>query len=152
MTRHVHKLKRHIYKSTGNAVYFCVDGDCTFKLDVGLSLGKSTVCWRCGDTFQMNQYSIRLAKPHCLKCHVSKAGTRNYVNADTVRKITEILPELKDDGFDRRRDERNNKELYLVGEVTDPKELRERLDSIKSKTKTEEDYPTIESDEIDPEL
>lgn len=69
---HIHKLKRIKFKS-GNAVYFCAL-DCNFKIQVPLSLGKKTICWRCGNPFTMNEYSIRLARPHCEKCHKSKDG------------------------------------------------------------------------------
>src|SRR5689334_188717 len=68
---HTHKLKRHTYK-TGNSVYFCVLDNCNFKIGTEFSLGKSNVCWRCGNDFAMNSYSIRLAKPHCPDCHKAK--------------------------------------------------------------------------------
>ena len=61
---HVHKLRRHKY-STGNSIYFCTLPDCNFKMDVALSLGKRSLCNLCGNEFIMNEYSIKLAKPHC---------------------------------------------------------------------------------------
>lgn len=64
---HTHKLKRHTYKSTGHSVFFCVL-DCSFKVDVGLALGKKTICWRCGTETPINEYSIRLARPICMSC------------------------------------------------------------------------------------
>lgn len=69
--KHTHKLRRHRYKS-GNVVYFCALPDCNYKIATGLALGKRVVCWRCGDEFLMNEYSIRLAKPHCENCHKPK--------------------------------------------------------------------------------
>ncbi len=68
---HTHKLRRLTYK-TGNSVYFCTLPDCYFKIATKLSLGKKSICHRCGSEFVMNDYSIRLAKPHCDKCHKSK--------------------------------------------------------------------------------
>lgn len=68
--QHIHKLKRHSYKS-GTAVYFCVL-DCKFKVSTSLALGKRTLCWRCGESFIMDEYTIRLAKPHCPSCHKPK--------------------------------------------------------------------------------
>lgn len=65
--KHVHKLKRHKYK-TGNSVYFCILPDCHFKIDVPLALGKMTLCNICGNEFQMNEYTIKLARPHCSSC------------------------------------------------------------------------------------
>ena len=63
---HIHKLKRHSYPN-GTKVYFCVN-DCNYKVEVPLALGKTALCWICGEPFVMNEYSIKLAKPHCGKC------------------------------------------------------------------------------------
>ena len=56
---------------TGNKVFFC-SLDCTFKISVQLALGKRSICWRCGESFIMTEYSLRLVKPHCPQCHQSK--------------------------------------------------------------------------------
>lgn len=69
--KHIHKLKRLKYK-TGNIVFFCALPDCSFKSNIALSLGKRSLCWRCGESFIMNEYSLRLAKPHCDSCHKPK--------------------------------------------------------------------------------
>lgn len=68
---HVHKLKRHNYK-TGSKIYFCTLPDCSYKIAPALALGKRCECWRCGNSFILNEYSIRLAKPHCDACHKPK--------------------------------------------------------------------------------
>lgn len=68
--KHIHKLKRLVHKS-GNVVFFCVL-DCSYKISSALALGKSCICWRCGEKFLMNEYSLRLAKPHCENCHKPK--------------------------------------------------------------------------------
>jgi hypothetical protein len=68
---HVHKLTRHKYKS-GNIIFFCSLPDCSFKTNIALVLGKRSLCWRCGEEFIMNEYSLRLAKPHCDACHKPK--------------------------------------------------------------------------------
>lgn len=68
--KHTHKLKRHTY-SNKESVYFCVL-DCPFKVKVELALGKLTVCWRCGKSFNINEYALRLAKPHCMDCKKAK--------------------------------------------------------------------------------
>ena len=68
---HIHKLKRLRYKS-GNEVFFCFLPDCSFKSNIALSLGKRSICWRCGNAFIMDEYSLRLAKPHCPQCHKPK--------------------------------------------------------------------------------
>lgn len=68
---HICKLKRHTYE-TGNKIYFCTLPKCNKKIKIGLALGKECICWRCGEVFILNEYSIRLAKPHCTDCHNSK--------------------------------------------------------------------------------
>lgn len=65
-TKHIHKFKRHTY-TNGEQVFFCVL-DCKFKINVGLAIGKVTICNRCGKEFALNENSIRLAKPHCTAC------------------------------------------------------------------------------------
>jgi len=82
--KHVHKLKRHSFKS-GNQIYFCALPDCHYKTAPALALGKRTICWRCGNDFIMNEYSLRLAKPHCENCHQPKV-----VKDDTGREAEPI--------------------------------------------------------------
>lgn len=86
-TEHVCKWKRHTYE-TGSKIYFCALPKCNKKMKVGLALGKECICWRCGNVFQLNEYSIRLAKPHCMDCHKSKGMSQeeaNLRNSDIVR-------------------------------------------------------------------
>lgn len=70
-TSHICKLKRLKYKS-GNTVFFCTLPDCNKKFNIALTLGKRSLCWRCGEPFVMSEYSLRLAKPHCENCHKLK--------------------------------------------------------------------------------
>jgi ribosomal protein S27AE len=65
-TEHVHKLRRHKYPN-GTKVYFCVL-DCNYKIEAAFVIGKKTICNICGEEFHMNEYSAKLAKPHCTKC------------------------------------------------------------------------------------
>ncbi len=69
--KHICKFRRLRYKS-GNEIFFCALPDCSKKLNPALLLGKRSICWRCGNDFIMNEYSLRLAKPHCEKCHKPK--------------------------------------------------------------------------------
>lgn len=69
--KHTHKYKRLRYKS-GNEIFFCALPDCNQKINPALALGKRSLCWRCGEPFIMNEYSLRLAKPHCDACHQPK--------------------------------------------------------------------------------
>ena len=77
-SQHIHKLKRVKYKS-GNSVFFCALPDCNFKINPSLALGKRSLCWRCGEPFIMNEYSLRLAKPHCENCHKPKIDSSPVV-------------------------------------------------------------------------
>ena len=94
--KHTHKLRRHTHK-TGNQIYFCALPDCTYKVACALALGKRCVCWRCGEEFIMNEYSIRLAKPHCEKCHNPKVPLAIEYTGDgqPVRDIPMVAPTLE---------------------------------------------------------
>ena len=70
---HIHKLKRHTYKTTGNAVFHCVLPDCYFKVDVSLSLGKRCLCNVCNGEMTINEYSIRATRPRCEGCRKRKS-------------------------------------------------------------------------------
>lgn len=95
---HAHKLKRHRYKSTGHTVFFCTLPDCNYKLDAELTLGKKIECWRCGKEFRQNEYSIRLAKPHCNACTKPKEvrGKIPEVSDMTNAIAAETTDNLKD--------------------------------------------------------
>lgn len=104
---HIHKLRRHRYK-TGSSIYFCTLPDCNYKVSTELVLGKTSICNRCGKPFVLNEYSIRLAKPHCDACHRRKEplphDSRNspitvkkievQIANDTVSKLQNTLTSL----------------------------------------------------------
>jgi hypothetical protein len=83
--KHIHKFKRLRYKS-GNEIFFCALPDCNQKLSTALALGKRSMCWRCGEAFIMNEYSLRLSKPHCDGCHRPKKDLtlQEQIAEDTV--------------------------------------------------------------------
>ena len=90
-TQHIHKFKRLRYKS-GNEIFFCALPDCNVKLNISLALGKRSICWRCGESFIMTEYSLRLAKPHCDNCHKPKDLKDEGFNADNHISIDEPIP------------------------------------------------------------
>jgi|SRR5882672_8909638 len=94
--KHVHKLKRIRFKS-GNATLFCVLPDCTYKISPQLALGKRNECWRCGQEHLLNEYSIRLAKPHCESCHKPKGFIAPQVNQTVAS--DEIQQTIKTDSM-----------------------------------------------------
>ena len=89
--KHVHKYKRLTYK-TGSSIFFCTLPDCTNKIKTPLALGKSSLCWRCGEVFIINEYSIRLAKPHCENCHKSKSDIARVHIQDLSDETIKQLP------------------------------------------------------------
>lgn len=96
LQKHIHKLKRHRYPS-GNTVFFCVL-DCTYKIDTALSVGKKALCWRCGREFIMDEYSLRLAKPHCSECHQPKKKVSISIQIPEQESFT--MPSLKTEASD----------------------------------------------------
>jgi hypothetical protein len=100
---HVHKLKRHTFRG-GRQVYFCVL-DCNFQIDAAFALGKQSICHICGNEFTMNEYSIKLARPHCKNCGKMKVqdpdGAVKFVNK---ARATEAIAELHEDRVTSLRD------------------------------------------------
>jgi hypothetical protein len=81
---HVHKFKRHVYDS-GYEIFFCTLPDCNYKVKRELALGKENICWRCGRPHIINEYSIRLARPHCDDCKKGKKLVHVNVDAGAKR-------------------------------------------------------------------
>lgn len=90
--KHVHKLRRHKYK-TGNIIYFCSLPDCNYKVSPALAVGKRSLCNICGDEFILSQYAIRLAKPHCEKCHKSKDSSDTLTTEPFTMPVFDDLAE-----------------------------------------------------------
>lgn len=88
--KHIHKFRRHRY-SSGNTVFFCALPDCKVKIDPALSLGKRSICWRCGEPFILSEYSIRLAKPHCENCHKPKSLPAEFTGYDSENVNPEMI-------------------------------------------------------------
>ncbi len=116
MPKHTHKLKRIKYNNN-EEMYFCVL-DCTFKVVVKEALGKKTICWRCGDEFLMNEYSIRRAKPCCNKCIDHKETlSESEISFANIRTA----------------------DVSKEGKINKPtSSLKERLGNLTSKTETSE--------------
>ena len=99
--KHTHKLRRHTYAKTGNSVYFCILPDCHFKIDVALALGKRVLCYLCGSEFIMNEYTIKLARPHCDGCSKRKVngadGKSYYVRPNVLPVISAMANDSTED-------------------------------------------------------
>lgn len=105
--KHTHKLRRHIYK-TGARVYFCTLPDCYHKIECSLAVGKMSICNICGEEFQLNEYHVRLAKPHCDKCGKIKIkgsdGKKHYIRRDSLP----VMASLAESSVDELRSRLNN--------------------------------------------
>jgi hypothetical protein len=86
---HTHKLKLHTFKN-GTKVFFCID-DCDYRIARELALGKMTICFRCGNPFQLNQYSLNLVKPHCEDCHLRKSDIQRNKGAVLTAKPVKLV-------------------------------------------------------------
>lgn len=88
MVKHIHKLKRHRYAKTKTEVYFCTLPDCQHKIECALAVGKVSICNLCGKEFVMNEYTVKLARPHCEPCSKRKVvgpdGKNHYVRENTL--------------------------------------------------------------------
>ena len=102
--KHICKFRRLRYKS-GNEIFFCALPDCPKKMNPALLLGKRSLCWRCGNEFIMNEYSLRLAKPHCSNCHKPKID-RIVFDTDSDTRIDEPIETMQS------LQERLNQELH----------------------------------------
>ena len=94
-TTHVHKLRRFKY-ANGTKVYFCTL-DCNFKIEAALALGKKTICNICNNEFIMNEYSCKLAKPHCTRCGKMKVEVDGEMRFVNKLRPTAALAELAKD-------------------------------------------------------
>lgn len=67
MACEVHKYRRvKMGKDGSYIVYACAH--CTHYLARKLAVGKRSICWKCGQVFEMNSDSITVAKPKCFMC------------------------------------------------------------------------------------
>lgn len=142
--KHIHRLRRHTYKATGNSVFFCTLADCSYKIETQFALGKETICNRCGKPFEMTTYAVRLAKPHCMNCHKSITG-----NKENEIVSTKILDSLLSESVERRTiPTRRSSELIIKDHSLD--ELRNKLETIPETNQVT--YREIKLDDEDPHL
>ena len=82
-------------------MFFCTLPDCDYKVAVKLALGKRCICNRCDKPFILNEYSIRLVKPHCDECHKSKDGKLAIKTSEFLSKpmtLDEIIEDQLTEG------------------------------------------------------
>lgn len=92
--KHIHRLKKHTYKKSGLAVYFCTLPDCSYKIEYQFALGKESLCNICGKPFIVNEYTLKLIKPHCPNCGRKEVklpdGSRHYVRLVSTNIVNAI--------------------------------------------------------------
>lgn len=92
--KHVHKLKKHVYKKTGMEVYFCTLPDCSFKNEVPFLLGKEALCNICNNSFLITERTLRLLRPHCSNCGRKAVkgpdGKKHYVQQISTPVLAEM--------------------------------------------------------------
>jgi NMD protein affecting ribosome stability and mRNA decay len=100
--KHIHKLKKHKYPN-GTAIFFCYLPDCHFKVEAALALGKQVLCTQCDEPFIMNEYTVRLTRPHCSNCGKrqikNERGEKFYIN----KRAPNILREIAADDVNNLR-------------------------------------------------
>lgn len=89
-----HKYLRIKWKSRVSAgdpyiIYKCMIPGCTHYVPRDLVVGNESICWKCGDSFQMSLATANLAKPHCLKCTKGKRGEASV--DDVMTNLDRIL-------------------------------------------------------------
>lgn len=68
MPEHIHKYKRAELGNNGYVIYRCMLPNCSHYLAQHLAVGRSSICWKCGDEFTMTMTSVKRSKPKCLEC------------------------------------------------------------------------------------
>jgi hypothetical protein len=80
--KHVHKYQR-IKLPKGKFIFRCMLPDCSHYLFEEFILGKSSICWYCGNPFTIDKTQRERARPHC--------GCRNAEPDDSVDKYVEEI-------------------------------------------------------------
>ncbi len=112
--KHVHKLQKYKYK-TGNSVFFCTL-NCSYKIEVALSIGKLTLCHICNNQFIMTEAHIKLKRPHCINCGKvkvidSQTGKSHYITKQNSKISSSVVTEELDDLRDRLNNLTGNEDL-----------------------------------------
>ena len=141
--KHTHRLHRHIYKN-GEQIYFCIL-NCKFRCNVKLALGKIVLCNVCGNPFEMNSRSIRMARPNCDSC---SSKSEKAIRARAQREL-EVGPKVTTDDL--------NLDLSEIAGIEAPKivdplvDLRSRMNALREVKKPLVDAKEEDSDLIDKE-
>lgn len=92
-THDTHKYFKSVFKTSGTIIYRCGKTGCPHFVYEPLIIGRLSICWRCGDTFEIMRKSIRNKKMHCEDC------TRGRGKETEIKKLNEnqVLNELLGD-------------------------------------------------------
>lgn len=89
-SNHIHKYVKKII-GKDYVVYACADSNCTHYTTPKLTIGKLSICNRCGNTFAITADMVmagrEMAKPHCRNC----TKGRRKVEPQIERKLDNFL-------------------------------------------------------------
>jgi len=70
-------------------------------METALVLGKNTICNLCGNEFIMNEYTVKLARPHCESCSKQKVkgsnGKNHFIRKTSAPILSEVAQESSED-------------------------------------------------------
>lgn len=93
----------HVYKRTNLTknkkvktyyVYKCTETGCVHYVPVSQAIGRVAKCPMCGDIYEIDKRSVRLASPHCNDCY-STNKDEELIN--TMKFIEELTEDLSDE-------------------------------------------------------
>lgn len=108
--KHTHKYFK--MKMNGTKVWACAL-DCTHYLPKHMEYlirGRHSICWQCGEEFEMDSFTYEMDKPICIDCNPTARNLQEMFESDSDKFVTRAIPimeeptvdiakRLKDDGI-----------------------------------------------------
>ena len=146
--QHIHQLRKKKYR-TGQAFFYCIGEECAFKINADVALNKRSLCNRCGKPFNLTQYSLRLAKPHCEDCHNKKTAPDVSVPNNFFDSLFPTMPTGEFVG--------KTADITVMDEISSEVSLSDRLHSLTKEnsntpdnSESNTDYTRVLYNEYDP--
>src|SRR5258708_3419661 len=95
--KHTHKY--HRIDMNGSPVWACAFGDCTHYMPKHLNSmldGKVSICWSCGDVFNLDPLNMKRDQPRCTNCTFGNDDNGSGSDGNNELK----LPETEEKPFD----------------------------------------------------
>jgi hypothetical protein len=93
--RHVHKY--HRVKFSFADIWACALPDCNHYLPKHMEAtieGKNSICWSCGEIFQLDMGALGSVKPTCFHCRTGVLREQPVIEAPLDDKLKELLEKL----------------------------------------------------------